>query len=497
MSKKIYVCRDCGNTFPDELSHLIESKTKVFCERCGTPFSLEGIKFKEPELELKEKEKKTKRTPEDKSSTLHSIIKALNIISWIPILILSIILLFIPFRFLMGIAGIVIALYDKIYISKRIKENRYDRIVLDSICLGILGCIIFGTGAILVLKGVFIFIYEIVNSREQTFYDFGLKMKNSLNNFSALGAIIIILYAFDIFINFNILAELRIGIIIVFTIFVASAIIIDLSLKNKIEAKQKFSITDALLLIFFGIIGLFIAAAGIFILLKGIVILFLLFGSPPEIKEIEVVGDKLIDEQVEYKEIEQPIYKERIEPPIYPAKKIDKEEPKKPTPEEIPSIKPPQEKPIDLTVDEELKEEIRKEKEKVKIDEKIEIETRLHESLLPIKDEKDKKLVRQYFSKIFTVLSKDIRKQIKDLEIPEKEKKELLQELAYLTKEEQIKYIEAIVNLYLERLPIKLIERIRSLPNVKPEHLVKIAEQLKFMDFDEQEKYIQFLENNA
>ncbi|MFX1444498.1 MAG: hypothetical protein ACFFHV_13880, partial [Promethearchaeota archaeon] len=149
MSKKIYVCRNCGNTFPDELSYLIESKTKVYCERCGTPFSVEGIKFQEPKLEFNEKEKKAKKPPEDKTSSLISAIKALNLISWIPILILSIILLFIPFRFLMGIAGIVIALYDKKYISKRIKENHYDRIVLDSICLGILGCIIFGTGAIL------------------------------------------------------------------------------------------------------------------------------------------------------------------------------------------------------------------------------------------------------------------------------------------------------------------------------------------------------------
>ncbi|MFX1338024.1 MAG: hypothetical protein ACFFDK_05405 [Promethearchaeota archaeon] len=481
MSKKIYVCRNCGNTFPDELSYLIESKTKVYCERCGTPFSVEGIKFQEPKLEFNEKEKKAKKPPEDKTSSLISAIKALNLISWIPILILSIILLFIPFRFLMGIAGIVIALYDKKYISKRIKENHYDRIVLDSICLGILGCIIFGTGAILVIKGVFIFIYEIINSRDQTFYDFGLKMKNSLNNFSALGAIIIMLYAFDTFINFNILSELRIEIIVVFTIFVASAIIIDLSLKNKIKAKQKFSPADALVLIFFGIIGLFIAAAGIFILLKGIVILFLLFGSPPEITHMEVREEKHIDDLVEHKKVET----------------IDETESKKPIPEEVPLIKPPLEKPVVLTKDEDFKKEIRKEKEKTRIDEKIEMETRLHESLLPIKDEKDKKLVKQYFSKIFTVLSKDIRKQIKDLEIPEKEKKDLLQELAYLTKEEQIKYIQAIVNLYLERLPIKLIERIRSLPNIKPEHLIKIAEQLKFMDFDEQEKYIQFLENNA
>ncbi|MBA7643870.1 hypothetical protein ES703_51604 [subsurface metagenome] len=61
MSKKTYVCRNCGSTFADELSHLIESKTRVFCERCGTPFSVEGIKFKEPELKLKEKEKKNQK----------------------------------------------------------------------------------------------------------------------------------------------------------------------------------------------------------------------------------------------------------------------------------------------------------------------------------------------------------------------------------------------------------------------------------------------------
>jgi hypothetical protein len=32
---------------------------------------------------------------------------------------------------------------------------------------------------------------------------------------------------------------------------------------------------------------------------------------------------------------------------------------------------------------------------------------------------------------------------------------------------------------------------------VNPEHLIKIAEQLKFMDFEEQERFIQFLEENA
>ncbi len=497
MSKKIYVCRNCGNTFPDELSHLIESKTRVFCERCGSPFTLEGIKFKEPEIQRKEKEKKPRKTSEEETSPLESIINVLNIISWIPILIVSIVLLFIPFRFPMGIAGIMISLYDKKFIAKRVKEKRYDRIFVDSIGLGILGCIIFGTGAILVLKGVFIFIYEISNSQDQTFYEFGLKIKTSLNNFSALGAIIIFLFVINAFINFNIFPEFPTGVFVVSTIFLISAIIVDLRLRSKIKEKIKFSFEYALILIFFGIIGLFMGAAGIFILLKGVVILILVFGKPPESKEIEVGEESPIEDKREFKEIEQPAYKERDKELSIPTKKIDKEELEIPTSEEVPASKIPKEKPIEKAEDIAFKEQISKEKEKPRIDEEIEMETRLHESLLPIKDDKDKKLVKQYFSKIFTVLSKDIRKQIKDLDIPNKEKKDLLQELAYLTKEEQIKYIEAIVNLYLERLPIKLIERIRSLPNVKPEHLVIIAEQLKFMDFDEQERYIQFLENNA
>ncbi|MFX1587746.1 MAG: hypothetical protein ACFFC1_06305, partial [Promethearchaeota archaeon] len=124
------------------------------------------------------------------------------------------------------------------------------------------------------------------------------------------------------------------------------------------------------------------------------------------------------------------------------------------------------------------------------------MELRLHDSLLPVKDEKDKKIVKEYFSKIFTLISKDIRKQIKSLKIPNKEKKDILKELAFLTEEEQGKYIGALAELYKE-LPRKLIERIRKLPNVEPRHYDKIIEQLKYMDAEEQINFIQFLEKNA
>jgi len=123
-------------------------------------------------------------------------------------------------------------------------------------------------------------------------------------------------------------------------------------------------------------------------------------------------------------------------------------------------------------------------------------ELKLHESLLPVKDEKDKKIVKEYFSKIFNVLSKDLREQIIALEIPKKDKNELLKELAFLTAEEQAKYIESIGIMYRE-IPKKLIQRIKNLPNVKPQHYDKIVEQLKFMNNDEQIEFVQFLEDNA
>ncbi|TFG29452.1 MAG: zinc ribbon domain-containing protein [Promethearchaeota archaeon] len=473
MSKKIYVCKECGYVFPEELSQIIESHTRVFCERCGNPFTLGAVSFKDGTTETKERTKTSKKKISGKNSTLESLIIKLNLITWIPILIVSIIMLFISNLdfFFIGIAGILISLYDLKFISSKIKKKRYNDIVLDAICFGILGCIIFGTGVLLLIKGVLLLIYIASQSAEEPLYVFGLKMKNSLNNFSAFGGIIIIILAFNA-IN-RVINNIPPGVIVVSISFAVFAIIIDLIFRSKIKKKQEFDILDSVGIIFIGIIGCFFAASGIFILLKGVIIFLLLFGNPPE----------------------EPLFVEKtIEAP---AKII--EAPIKKT--------PPKEKPIGGDQKEETKEPVIIGEKKPFIEEKKivipkeekekEIELRLHESLLPVKDEKDKKLVKEYFSKIFTLLSKDLRNHIKDLKISDKDKKELLNELAFLTKEEQIKYIEAIINLYQEQLPLKLIERIRSLPNIKPEHLFKIAEQLKFMDFEEQEKFVQYLENNA
>ncbi|MHA1336933.1 MAG: hypothetical protein ACTSVV_01725, partial [Promethearchaeota archaeon] len=123
-----------------------------------------------------------------------------------------------------------------------------------------------------------------------------------------------------------------------------------------------------------------------------------------------------------------------------------------------------------------------------------EVKLKINESLLPVKDDKDKKVIKQYFTRIFTILSKDIRQKINELKIPKKEKKMIMKELAFLTAEEQAKYMTYIINIYGTEIPEKLIDRVKKLPNLKPKYYEQIIEQLKSMDPEERIRFIEFLE---
>jgi len=458
MSKKMYVCRECNYAFPDELSHLIESNVQVYCERCGSPFILEGVVFKPAQTPYMRKKKPYQAISEKKSSNLEKLIQFLNKISFIPLFIFT----FVAFGLIsqiaiywdagilfeqisQGLMGLFLLIYDRAYISHKVKEKKYNEIFLDSFVFGILGCILYGLGVIILIKGIFIIIYVITDSKNKDLkkYDLGLLAKNSLNYFSAKAGFLIILFGifriysdgiyiprmsdWRIILPFNIEIPSILLFYFGFLLIALSVLIIDSRTKNEIKEKQQFKFKDSAKFFFLGIFGIIFYAAGIFILLKGVLLFFLFLGKPKEKSRIESTVTK----------------------PAYIA----------PTP------------PIQYNL-------------------------KLHESLLPVKDEKDKKLVKEYFSKIFVLLSKDLRKQITDLKVSKKEKRELLEELAFLTKEEQVKYIDAIVRLYRE-IPKKLINRIRKLQNVKPKHYDKIVEQLKYMDVEEQIKFVQFLEENA
>ncbi len=551
MVKTLYVCRECGFVFPSELKELIENRVQVFCEMCGMPFTLAGVEFKQPPVrqQISQINSYSKESIKERSrQKLSKAIKKIDALAYIPILVLSCVMLTtswiftdpanwidgVIFSVLTSVAGLLVAYYDIKQITPKIKEEKYDDILLDAFCYGILGCIFYGSGVILLVKGILIFIYvaRYDKDKQHKAYKFGLKLKNSLNNFSAnAGFIILLLIIANLFISgfngYSIMAGIALLITLIgpmneiLTILIVIAIIIGILLipmvillidrrkREEIWQKEEFTTSDAFKVFILGVFGIAIFSMGIFIFLKGILLFLLAAGKPfnwgkeprvtieekrePVLKEdlLRHASENMLDKTEEGSRA--PLVRlGEIETPLNEIKTTKNKQEEISSEERtfLDTIKEPVKitPPIASTIA--LKED---EKAKVKQNDN---QLKLHDSLLPVKDEKDKLMVKQYFTKIFTVLSEDTRKKLLELEIPQEDKMALLKELAYLAKEEQFKYIESIKQLYKE-LPLKLIKRIKNLPNVKPEHYDKIIEQLNFMNDEEQYEFITFLEQNA
>lgn len=52
--------------------------------------------------------------------------------------------------------------------------------------------------------------------------------------------------------------------------------------------------------------------------------------------------------------------------------------------------------------------------------------------------------IKKYFMRIYTILSKDIRDRLKNLDLPKEKKKKIKKELAFLSKEKQIEYLDEL-----------------------------------------------------
>jgi hypothetical protein len=53
-------------------------------------------------------------------------------------------------------------------------------------------------------------------------------------------------------------------------------------------------------------------------------------------------------------------------------------------------------------------------------------------------------VVKKYFSRIYTVLKPDIRERIDELNIPDKKKKKIRKEIAFLSEEKQYEYLDEL-----------------------------------------------------
>ncbi|MBN1802536.1 MAG: hypothetical protein JW891_13575 [Candidatus Lokiarchaeota archaeon] len=540
MTKEKYACRECGFVFPVELGEMIENKIQVFCEKCGSAYTMKGVVFK-PYSETQEQEKPldkspklpplrttyynslTQKTSQNKLKNISKIIKGIDTIVlpfmvFIPIILISMsafevagyflqINTYINYYALISnaifvFASVLIIYYYKKYISKQIKNEKFDEITVDAFCLGILGSIFFGLGVPLLVEGVFVLLHNLIKRT-----NFPHNLKDSLNRLSLKGGVIIIFIAFAFLIRqiyyisftnglsiyiviesypyFSILPIEYLISVGIFLVIAIASLIIDSGFRKSIARMEKIEFGTFLRTIILGVLVTMFFAAGIFILLKA-VLLFLMFIIQPK---------KIVEETKTIQEEIKSVPEEKV-----PSEKIDRlpdiieeKEIKSIKEEEIFSLTKRQKKELKEHVDKskKLKDEIKKEPSP---DKKYEL--KIHESLLPVSDDKDKELVKHYFSKIFAVLSKEAKEQINKLKISKKEKKELLEELAFLTQEEQVKYLETIVSAYQE-IPKKLTDRIRKLPNIKTTHLDKIVDQLKYLDYEEQLKFVQYLEENA
>jgi len=113
MSEKLYICRTCSYVFPvfpKELSKLIDSRTQVYCEMCGTPFSLSGVNFKQPPTRQQRKDIRPhpKDGMSDKDRTnLEKAIGYLNKFDYIPIIFYMLAILILSFFYFPFSGGIV------------------------------------------------------------------------------------------------------------------------------------------------------------------------------------------------------------------------------------------------------------------------------------------------------------------------------------------------------------------------------------------------------
>ncbi len=55
--------------------------------------------------------------------------------------------------------------------------------------------------------------------------------------------------------------------------------------------------------------------------------------------------------------------------------------------------------------------------------------------------------IKKYFMRIFTVLSKEVREKLNNLEIDKEKKKKVKKEIAFLSKDKQLEYLDELLGL--------------------------------------------------
>ncbi|HMF31311.1 MAG TPA: hypothetical protein VKK79_07855, partial [Candidatus Lokiarchaeia archaeon] len=100
--------------------------------------------------------------------------------------------------------------------------------------------------------------------------------------------------------------------------------------------------------------------------------------------------------------------------------------------------------------------------------------------------------IREYLNRVYTVLSSKVRDRVLKLDIPEQEKKEILDGLLYLMPDEQEQFIAELEELARKLVP-EIIGRVMRL-NLSKDQNEKLLQQLEYLSEQEQVEFVEELE---
>ena len=239
-------------------------------------------------------------------SEIEKFIQKFNKVSYIPNLIASIIIIlffhlifiypeslleyFFSF-FLVSIISLMIYYYDIHVISPKIKNREYEDVLFDALIWGILGCILYGIGILILIKAFLIIAHfindidanKVIEKKHEFISLLCRKLYNSLKSCSIKGGIVIIFLVFhkeglNFFANLvtNLIDGEFIHFLSPFIIFLVISIIVlitELKLEENIEDqvfRNDLNITNRIVK---SVLGCLFYFAGLFILFKTILVI--------------------------------------------------------------------------------------------------------------------------------------------------------------------------------------------------------------------------------
>lgn len=526
-------CSECGYRFPPDLISLVNSGTVCYCEKCGTKISPKslGIGKTSSTEDIYEDESpsysKTSTTYEQKLKSfeqykshhhrhkspdrlkhLDNWIQNLNSIS-VPFGVFFLVVGTIstisglvmdrgphamPMFWYLLVAlflGIATIQHDQKIFKPAIEKGDYSSRGIQEFIWGVIGCIGFGTGAIIMLKSFFLMGYTGQDTEKYprlSSKTWARKVITVLNDASWRLCGLLLVPMIGV-VSYTLTERAGMGPLqLMFLIFLVVTTLVDAAVIRPKLAAIMSSPKDepvkadlGVYTIALGIIGCIAYGAGTLVLIKGLIVLlygFNAFKGPitPETVE-QPVDTNFVPRVIPHIEQRETITQEIPQKPTIPSVPS---EPSKLISQEPPAITPLAPKPApsefktlqDLPV--------------------VKGETVSTSSGLNFEEQE---IVKIYLNRVYTVLSAKIRDRVLRLNIPDHDKAEILKEFVHLDEQQQEEFLEEFEVLN-QKVPPEFVGRILRL-EIPKHQKDKLVEQLEYMSVEDQAEFVAEMERTV